>query len=746
MAKEQPTDFTDGFDSFPAGINSGIAPNLLAKTQLSYATNCTVRGGFVKPRDGYRKINLTLNDQTINLSKVLFQGASFYQSDEGIGYLMAQIGGRTYQFAPDTARGATVFDRTIQTDPNPANIRQAWLWQSENYVLSNDGKSRTLIFNGVEMVRSDSPDFSGLTVNPFLIPAIGASFQINVDSDFTDEVGRYIQISPFGLFPFLAKVTAILGSLITATNISGGSSGAETGATVPTGAAVVSILNPLYAGVTTSVFNPPPSNNVAIFSVSPPFNGSVGDVLVLGDGTGGLTTYELTVTIVGSGGSQLTVTNNNVMSGAAIVPKGYPVISQKTQPSQLPVGRMGAYVQGRNWISMPDGKSFIASDLVGSSSGTQELFDRDAVTNWSQNTAKFPVPGGAGQINCIIALAALDASLGQGPLQILCDNDIFTCSASTDAATWAATTTPILSESIIGWGGVGQDAAAVCNSDLIVKSGDGTLHSLRLARADFDKWGNLPISTEVTRVLAGENITLFPFISHTLYQNRMLSSCQPISSPVGVYGQGLVVLDFYETSSLQGKSPSVYDGVWKDLNVLKQVSGKFNKVDRTFVFSANLATSEIELWEIVPGLLYDDDGTGVPKPITWSFESPVIFNDVKDKGEFDLVRLIEGNIYFSDLVGQAAITVWYRPDFSNCWTLWTTATVKNPRPEPSYFMRAGLGEPTSRNFNDALNSTPTIDGRFFQIRVEIKGAMIFKSGVFKASTQPENMPAQPLCG
>ena len=745
MAKEQPTEFVDGFDAFPSGVDSGKAPNLLTRQQLSYATNCTVRGGFVKPRDGYRKINLTLNDDTISLSKVLFQGASFYQSDEGIGYLMAQIGGRTYQFAPDTDRGATVFDRTIPTDPNPANIRQAWLWQAENYVLTNDGKSRTLIFDGVNMIRSDSPTFIGLTVDPFVIPAIGASFSINLDSDFTDELGRYIQISPFGLFPFLAQVTAISGSVIQVTNINGGSSGAEIGATVPTGAGVQAVLNPLYAGVVDSTFIIPASGSAVTFNVLPAFNGSVGDILVLGDGTGGLTSYELTVTIIGVSGTQITATNSAEGVPGTIIPKGYPIISQKTQPSELPVGRMGAYVQGRNWISLPTGKSFIAGDLVGSSSGTQQFTFRDAVLNWSQNTAKFPIPGGAGQINCIIALAALDASLGQGPLQILCDNDIFTCSASTDATTWASTTTPILSESIIGWGGVGQDAAVVCNSDLIVKSGDGTLHSLRLARADFDKWGNLPISTELTRVFAGENITLFPFISHVLYQNRMLSSCQPLNSPLGVYGQGIAVLDFYETSSLQGKSPSVYDGVWKDLNVLKQVSGKFNKIDRTFVFTANLVTNEIELWEIVPGLLFDDDGTGVLKPITWSFESPVIFKDVKDKGEFDLVRLIEGTIYISDLVGQAKITVWYRPDYSNCWTLWDSGTIQNPRPEPSYLMRAGLQEPSCRNFNDALVSKPTPDARFYQIRVEISGSLIFKSAISRASTLSENMPAQPLC-
>lgn len=742
--KQPQLEFADGFSTFSKGVNSGIAPNLLDHETLAYATNCTVRGGFVKPRPGYRKQNLTLADSTIDMV-TLFQGATYYLSDEGIGYLVALIGGRTYQFAPDTDRGATVFDRTIPNNPNPANVLQAWLWQSENYVITNDGLDRALIFDGIQTFRSDSPTFIGKTTQPFIIPAVGHEVELILDSDFKDEVGRYVQIVPFGLFPFLMKVTQISSNSIVAVNVDGGSSGAEVGATVPANAIVESILNPLYSGVTTTTFNPPRSGQVAIFSVSPAFNGSVGDVLVLGDGTGSIPAYELTVTQIGAGGFQLTVTNNLPSDGKSIVPIGFPVLSQKTQAAQLPIGRMGAYVQGRNWISLPDGKSFIATDLVGSSSGTQQFTFRDAVINWSQNTAKFPVPGGAGQINCIIALSALDASLGQGPLQVLCDNDVFTCSASTDATTWASTASPILSESIIGWGGVGQNAAVVANADLIVKSGDGTLHSLRLSRTDFNQWGNLPISTELTRVFQGENVTLFPYISNTLFQNRALSTCQPLNSAFGVYGQGIAVLDFYETSSLQGKGPSVYDGVWKDLNVLQFVSGKFNRIDRTFAFVANAVTNSVELWEIVPDLLYDDDGSGVPQPITWSFESPVIFNHIKEKGEFDLVRLIEGAVYFSDLVGEATIHVWYRPDFSNCWTYYDSAALVNPRPEPSYFMRAGLQEPSAGDFNDALNSTPAVDGRFFQFRVQITGSLIFKGAEFKACAQPENVPPQPLC-
>ena len=200
---------------------------------------------------------------------------------------------------------------------------------------------------------------------------------------------------------------------------------------------------------------------------------------------------------------------------------------------------------------------------------------------------------------------------------------------------------------------------------------------------------------------------------------------------------------------MQGKLPSVYDGVWSDLNVLQIVTGKFNKVDRTFVFHLNTTTNQVELWEILTegtaDSSFDENGNPVTTPIVWPFESPLIFNAVKGKGEFDLVQLKEGEIYFSHLVGQAKITVWYRPDFDVCWHKWHSFTVVNDCPNPSYFMRAGLGEPTSKSLSSSLNSHPATVARFFQTRTEVVGSLIFQGAKFKAVSFPENEPARVIC-
>jgi hypothetical protein len=768
VATKPQIEFEDEFSIMDGGMESGVEVIALKKNQFAYGTNTTCRGLYLTNRPAYRQIKL-IPDTGVSFGASRFQGACYYKPDIGSESLIAQIGGRLYQFLPDTVGNAGVFDRTVNglapgstlpsvLDPNPANVTQAWLWQSENYVIVEDGQSRPIIFDGAFSRRSVTPSFIGTVAGYFTVPAINQPVSIALNAPFLDAVGTYIQLSPLNLFPFLMQVQSINGNVITVRNTTGLSA---VGDVVPVGTPIVSANAPAYAG-TVSVSIPAPGIPAigASFqiTVTPDFTGKVGDNIILTDGTGALTAYTLNVTAIAGGGSGiLTVKNVNAPFGnptanqGVILNAGYPVISENVIPSELPIGRMGAYVQGRNWISSPDGKSFIASDLVGSSSGTQQFNFRDAVLNWSQNTTRFTIPGGAGEINCIIALGALDASLGQGPLQILCDNQIFTCSAPTDATTWANLSTPILPVSIIGFGGVGQNAAVVSNGDLILKSGDASIHSLKLARQDFNQWGNLPISAEVNRVINHENFNELSRITFGIADNRALLSCVPIDSAGGVYSQGLIALDFDESSSLQGKLPSVYDGVWMGLNSLQIVTGKFNKVDRTFVFQLNTTTNQVELWEIltdgeeIVDTSYDVSGNPITTPITWSFESPMIFNNVKGKNQFDLIQWKEADIYFSEIVGQLQVVIYYRPDFSECWHKLHSFTVKNNRPRPSYLMKGAMPEPSNSELSDALKSTPAPVARFYQVRVEITGSCIFQGMTFKSVLIPESIPGQVIC-
>ena len=445
--------------------------------------------------------------------------------------------------------------------------------------------------------------------------------------------------------------------------------------------------------------------------------------------------YKLTAATNSSGSPIIYAQNVNDTSAASDgTAYKYPdqTIVQYGAP-QLPVARLGVYGMGRNWLVLPDGKSYLASDMVGDSSGTLGLGFRDAVLNMTENTfikggGAFRVPDVA-QIRALIFVATLDASLGQGPLQVLTPNLIFSCNAPVDRTTWQSLTNPIQTVSLISNGGLSHWATVMANGDLITRALDG-LRSLILARQEFTSWGNVPMSREVQPTLDADDKSLLQFTSAIVFDNRLLLTANPVSGPLGVYHDTLVALNFDPLSSLRGKAPAVYDGLWTGLNVLKLVKGTFAGVERAFAFAYNPQTQLIELWEILPsGAAHLDNGTG---QITWLFASPVLDFGQKDPRSRSFLRLADGEMYLDDIQGPLSIQAFFRPDYDTAWHPWNAWSVPA---SPPYQPRMGLGEPPTDA--DPATNRPWREGYSFQVRFIIQGHAIFKGARFRAFKLPE---------
>ena len=174
MADSQPfkqETIYDRIDTVELGMNSGIDPLLLKRNELGFATNLTTRNGFATDRPPFFKRTVTYPSTAIQtaVEQGLFQGAAYYQPDSGDQSLFAAISGRLFQFV---VQGDTITctERTIPGDPNPALTTQAWLWQSENYLIWNDGASLPVFFDGTSSRRSNGPSVSLGVVNAAPIP------------------------------------------------------------------------------------------------------------------------------------------------------------------------------------------------------------------------------------------------------------------------------------------------------------------------------------------------------------------------------------------------------------------------------------------------------------------------------------------------------------------------------------------------------------------------------------------------
>jgi hypothetical protein len=376
------------------------------------------------------------------------------------------------------------------------------------------------------------------------------------------------------------------------------------------------VYNTCANGSTTSVGSYPlqdgssPPNNLAAVTVTANFvmqyvipattTIATGQIIQMTTSAGAVDIFQVVSIAGGTSGSQpsLQLQNINDVPSTTTSPNSVPAATPIYSLPELPVSRMGTYGLGRTWVALPDGISYVASDAVGSATGSQQYNYQDSVLKVSQNYflangGTFEISGAGETISAMHFVAQLDAALGQGPLQIFTGETVFSNLAPPDLTTWSTLTSPIQVEGLKGSGAAGQDAVIQENNDLIFRKPDGSVQSMLMATLDFNKWGNTPISNEVIRAISGDDPALIPYTSMVEFNNRMLMTCQPQQAARGVYWQGLAVLNFDPISSLAGKAPTIWEGAWNGLNVLKIISGTFDGVKQCFAICLSADLSKI---------------------------------------------------------------------------------------------------------------------------------------------------------
>ena len=139
---------TDGSTSFEGGIDSGKLatiqsqsnPTGLARNELSWASNVTMRGGGITQRYGWVR-----RCQVVS-QPALYQGGYMYDPDNAFPYLMLAISGRMFRVRVDTDFAVT--DVTTPATLNSPTIEQHWLVQAEQFIIDQDNVAEPRVWDG----------------------------------------------------------------------------------------------------------------------------------------------------------------------------------------------------------------------------------------------------------------------------------------------------------------------------------------------------------------------------------------------------------------------------------------------------------------------------------------------------------------------------------------------------------------------------------------------------------------------
>lgn len=452
---------------------------------------------------------------------------------------------------------------------------------------------------------------------------------------------------------------------------------------------------------------------------------------------------------------------------------GTVVFAANTLPNAHPLrpGRQMAYSRGALWQMETDGVHYTMGDYIYSSTGTGDF--RDAVL---YNTPpglvdfKFVIPGNFGIAMAMNTSAVLDASMGQGPVHITAQWAIFSVTPPVGAKSgWSSANNfpnPVATVSLIQQGGLSQWSTLLMNGDLIFRAFDG-IRSLILGRRDFTTWGNTPISSEMNTVMQYDDPALLTVSSAAVFDNRLLMTLSPaLDEEHGVYHRGLAVMNNEVLSSLRGKSPSIYDGLWTGPDILQIMHGIFANVDRCFMMVLNRVDVDhpkVEIWEQTDEDGDDQIGTNLI-PIFWVRETGAFFKD----SLLDLKRLINGYLWVDNLFGNVHFRVLYKPDNHPCWIPWAewdecannseceqpNISVAAPRvPVPQFRVRMPFGSPPTSatvdgqevSYCDPVTNRPYRNFYTVQLRFEIRGRCRIVGLKLWAAAEPEPQWGAPKC-
>lgn len=400
----------------------------------------------------------------------------------------------------------------------------------------------------------------------------------------------------------------------------------------------------------------------------------------------------------------------------------------------LPAGFAMAYYMGRIWIA--NGRQYMAGDIVRGPSGTAPYQFEDSILHNTENTyltagGVFTVPSNAGNIRGMNFPANLDTALGQGQLLVSTRRSIYSVNVVPTRAEWVNLSEPLQRVAQINFGTTSDRSQVQVNGDLFYQSVDG-VRSLTQAIRYFQQWGNVPVSHEVQRATNQNNRALLRFGTGIEFDNRLLESCLPVTTPAGVAHPALLSLNFDLINSIGEKLPPTWEGVWEGISILKLLKGDFGGRQRAFAFVWSDLHQAIELWELTADA-EQDRGLDGENRIVWSFETPAFtWGD-----PFVLKQLETMKLWVDRLIGTVEFTVEFRPGQYPCWVFWhawkecaarNACELINPLlpcdyPEqrylPQYRIPMVLPTPPA-SCNDNVTRPMDIDFQF-QFRITIKG-------------------------
>lgn len=265
---------------------------------------------------------------------------------------------------------------------------------------------------------------------------------------------------------------------------------------------------------------------------------------------------------------------------------------------ELPPARIGTFVQSRLWVGSLV-HEFGAGDPVGGINADAPITFEESLVQGSPYNGQFFSLGGSNTSNPISYMGSLqqnDTSTGYGPLLVATRDHIYTYAANLPRADWAplGDAGQFGSLALSNAGIIGPKAAVNVNNDLLFMSGDMGIRSLSTGRDEQRRWGNSPISNEVSNWLLSGEPDVAEMTCAAVFGGRAFFTASPYRTIardshgklVPDYAfRGFVVLELQNASSMFQTVQPAWAGIWTGACPTEIVAGTFGGQSRCYFFA-----------------------------------------------------------------------------------------------------------------------------------------------------------------
>lgn len=348
---------------------------------------------------------------------------------------------------------------------------------------------------------------------------------------------------------------------------------------------------------------------------------------------------------------------------------------------QIPAALSMKFYMGRLWYSQ--GATVSAGDIIGGANGTLLNNFTDSILCVTENPLSvggdgFTMPSGNDNITGLGIPQMINASLGEGLLNIGTNNGLFALQVPVSRADWIAADSNNQPNIFVIQSGTANGPSndwgiVPVNGDLWYTRPDAEIMSILTAVRYFQQWGNVLLSSNEDYILSLVNQNLLPWVSGVYFNNRVLNLTLPQQSNYGVYFPAIVPLDLTTISTLEQQNPPNWEGHYEGLNILKIDVASYGNQQRCFMAALNPSLNgTMEVWELVQGQVGDQSQTSLNR-IQWQASMcSFTWGD-----EFQLKELVGGELWLDNIQGVVDVKVQYVPDGNSCPQDWCEFSVCN---------------------------------------------------------------------